>query len=173
MALRCAGQIDTGKSSTMLARRPKRLAFEEDSFDAIIGVSPVRRRSRDLGSAIKGFLGSEVVKDAAGGIALGCPNVFGCHSHSSPGGNGSFGLTPYLCCRARPQGQPPKVINVSMDCRNRASRLPLRARVQTGHRCSQKSGSNICRSCVSSVIFAHREQENEHGMKLSGLPYLY
>ena len=65
-----------------------------------------------------------------------------------------------VACPGLPQGQPPKVISVSMDCRNRASRLPFLARVQTGHQCSQKSGSNkpLLRS-VSSIAIWSRQRE--------------
>ena len=64
-------------------------------------------------------------------------------SHFLSGGSGSLGLTPYSLCRARPQGHAPKVTIISMVWRNLAKRFPFRARVHTGHRCSQKSGSNL------------------------------
>ena len=63
-------------------------------------------------------------------------------SYFAARGSGSLGFTPYFFCRARPQGQPPKVMNVSMACRNWAKRFPFLALVQTGQEFSQKSGSN-------------------------------
>jgi hypothetical protein len=54
---------------------------------------------------------------------------------------GSSGRTPYLSCLARPQGHPPNVSSVSMVCSHFAQRTPRRARVQTGQRFSQNSGS--------------------------------
>ena len=71
---------------------------------------------------------------------------------SPSGGSGSSGRTPYRRSLARPHGQPPKVTSVSMRWSKRASLLPFLARVQTGHRFSQKSGSNVVRRRVSSVI---------------------
>jgi hypothetical protein len=65
---------------------------------------------------------------------------------ASPFGSGSLGFTPYFFCRARPHGQPPNVITVSMAWRKRARRFPFLALVQTGQRFSQKSGSNQPRS---------------------------
>lgn len=66
-------------------------------------------------------------------------------------GNDSCGRTPYFRRRALPQGQPPKVRADSNACRSFASLLPFRARVQTGQRFSQKSGSKIGMLMLSSV----------------------
>ncbi len=59
---------------------------------------------------------------------------------------GSLGRTPYFFCLARPNGHPPKVTAISTACKAWAILLPFLARVQIGHRSSQKSGSNI--SCL-------------------------
>src|SRR5271166_6098635 len=56
---------------------------------------------------------------------------------------GSLGRTPYFFCLARPNGHPPKVTAISTACKTWAILLPFLARVQIGHRSSQKSGSNI------------------------------
>jgi hypothetical protein len=58
-------------------------------------------------------------------------------------GRGWSGLTPYLRCLARPQGQPPRVTSISIPCRNLANRLPFLALVQIGQRDSQNSGLNM------------------------------
>ena len=73
-----------------------------------------------------------------------------------PGGRTSFGRTPYFSCRARPHGQPPNVTSISMACRNRAIRFPRRARVQIGHRFSQKSASNLVRWVFSLFMSRYR-----------------
>jgi len=67
---------------------------------------------------------------------------------------GSLGRTPYFFCLARPNGHPPKVTAISTACKTWAILLPFLARVQIGHRSSQKSGSNIIRLLINGKIGA-------------------
>jgi len=59
---------------------------------------------------------------------------------SNPSTHDPAGLFP-ADPQTRPAGHPPQVRNISIRWKMRANRLPRRARVQTGQRDSQKSGS--------------------------------
>jgi len=73
---------------------------------------------------------------------------------------GSLGRTPYFLCLARPNGHPPKVTAISIAWNIRAILLPFLARVQIGHRSSQKSGSNMIRLLINCKIGADGTEDS-------------
>jgi len=73
---------------------------------------------------------------------------------------GSLGRTPYFLCLARPNGHPPKVTAISIAWNIRAILLPFLARVQIGHRSSQKSGSNMIRLLINGKIGADGTEDS-------------